>query len=227
MYRLQQIDSQIDRAKTRLQAIQIILENDTELKEAVDEAGATEKAYLLSEEALRQAERNVQDLRIKMQQIESSLYSSSGHSPKELQDLQNDLAALRRHEASLEDLQLEAMIVCETNENRSLEAKRQLSLVRERVTDKNLGLTQEQNTLQKEIEKLSTERLATSDPIAPTMIAAYDQLRKQKRGLAIATISDKACDACGSTLSAAQIQSARSSSQIAFCPSCGRILYGS
>jgi uncharacterized protein len=227
LYRLQQIDSQIDRTQVRIQAIQKILEDDNELRQASEQAQSSESAYLAAEQALKQAEIDVQNQHIKIEQTEASLYSGTTHSPKELQDLQNDVAALKRHRITLEDCQLEAMLASERTETAFRSAQEALQAVRERLTDQNRDLHQELETLQKEIDRLSTERNATAGAIPLDAIKLYDQLRQQRRGLAIATISDNSCDACGSTLSLAQMQSARSSGQMTLCPSCGRILYGS
>jgi predicted nucleic acid-binding Zn-ribbon protein len=81
--------------------------------------------------------------------------------------------------------------------------------------------------LQKELDKFFSERAAAAGPIPEDALRLYDQLRQQRRGLAVAAIRDNSCSACGSGLTAAQMQSSRASSQMAFCPSCGRILYGS
>jgi predicted nucleic acid-binding Zn-ribbon protein len=54
----------------------------------------------------------------------------------------------------------------------------------------------------------------------------YEQLRKLKRGVAVATVADNSCAACGSTLSSAQLHAAKSPNQLTRCESCGRILYG-
>jgi predicted nucleic acid-binding Zn-ribbon protein len=61
--------------------------------------------------------------------------------------------------------------------------------------------------------------------IASPALGVYDQLRKQKRGLAITTIAENSCEACGTTLTPSQQQTARSTSQLFHCPTCGRILY--
>ncbi len=78
-----------------------------------------------------------------------------------------------------------------------------------------------------DLERFFIERNAVAGAIPAAELSLYDQLRQQRRGVAVAVISDNSCEACGSTLSLAQIQSARSSGQVMFCPSCGRILYGS
>lgn len=116
LYRLQQIDIQIDRLQARVQAIQDILDNDAELRLLNDQVLTVQAQHDQTEQALKQAEGNVHDQLIKIEQTQSSLYGEKSHSPKELQDLQNDLASLKRHLVVLEDLQIEAMITSEANE---------------------------------------------------------------------------------------------------------------
>ena len=60
LYRLQQIDSQIDRLQTRLLAIQKVLDDDDELHQLSEEAEAAEARCKTAGQALKQAERDVQ-----------------------------------------------------------------------------------------------------------------------------------------------------------------------
>ena len=155
------------------------------------------------------------------------MYTGKGHSPKELQDLQNDVAALKRHMVILEDVQLEAMMNMETTIASNESAQAELRAAQNHADEQNRGLQEEQGSLQKELEKLLSERSAAADPIPQDALSKYNQLRLQRRGLAVAAIKDNSCSACGSGITAAQMQSSRASGQVEFCPSCGRILYGS
>ncbi len=227
LYRLQQIDLQIDRLQARLQSIQEILDNDAELRQLNEQVNALQTQSDLAEQALLQAEGNVHDQLIKIEQTQSSLYGEKSHSPKELQDLQNDLASLKRHLVVLEDLQIEAMIASETTETNLKSAQENLLAGRGGRAEKNKSLLVEQSALRIDLDRFFVERNAVAGTIPLTELTLYDQLRQQRRGIAVAVIGDKSCGACGSTLSLAQIQSARSSGQMTLCPSCGRILYGS
>jgi Zn-ribbon protein, possibly nucleic acid-binding len=86
-------------------------------------------------------------------------------------------------------------------------------------------LTDESEIIRKDLERLSSERSAVVTDLAAQALSDYEQLRKQRRGLAVTTVSDNACSACGTTLTPSQEQSAHSTSQLFHCPSCGRILY--
>jgi predicted nucleic acid-binding Zn-ribbon protein len=227
LYRLQQIDIQIDRIQSRLQITQGRLDDDAELRQLNDQAKAVEVRYQATEQTLNQAEGDVQSQHIKIEQTQSSLYEGKSHSPKELQDLQNDVAALKRYLITLEDRQIEAMLASEIAEADLQSAQANLVVGQDDRAEQSKGLRQEQETLRNDLERFFVERNAVAGAIPPAELGLYNQLRQQRRGIAVAVIGDNSCGACGSNLSLAQIQSAHSSGQITLCPSCGRILYGS
>jgi len=225
LYRLQQVDSQIDQIQARLKAIQQTLENDVELRGTNQRFAAADGKHKDAERLLKLSEAEVEKQRIKIEQTESSLYGGKVHNPKELQDLQKDVTSLKRHLETLEERQLEAMIALETAESELQMARKDLERVQSKLKEQNKDLAQESESLHKNLERFNAERLAVVTDIASPTLSVYDQLRKQKRGLAITTIADNACEACGTTLTASQQQTARSTNQLFHCPTCGRILY--
>jgi predicted nucleic acid-binding Zn-ribbon protein len=225
LYRLQQVDSQIDQIQARLRAILEILENDAALRTANQQLTGAEDSHKDAERALKLSEAEVEKQRIKIGQTEASLYGGKVHNPKELQDLQKDVASLKRYLETLEERQLEAMIAVETTETELGAAKAKLEQVQLRLREQNNDLSQESERLHRSLERLNSERQAVVGDIAAPTLNVYDQLRRQKRGLAIATIEDNSCQACGTTLTPSQQQNARSTSQLFHCPTCGRILY--
>jgi len=227
LFRLQQADSQIDHAQARLLAIQKTLDDDAELRLVKERFDSTKGTCQSADLVLKQAELDAQNQCIKIEQTEASLYGSKGHNPKELLDLQNDVASLKRHLITLEDIQLEAMIKAEEALSTFQAAQTNLNAAQNHSADQNRELLDEHATLQKELGKLFAERSAIASPIPPDALELYDKLRLQRRGIAVAVISEHSCSACGSGLSPAQMQSSRASRQMALCPSCGRILYGS
>lgn len=224
-YRLQQIDSQMDQARARLEAIRAALENDAELRAASGRKDEAEETHKETERAQRQAEAEVQSQRIKIEQAESSLYGGAVRNPKELQDLQHDVASLKKHLATLEDRLLEAMLANDDAASSLTEARAALTQSESRLGDQSRGLMQERETLARSLERFEAERKAAAAPLEAKLLERYDTLRRDKRGLAVATVSDGACAACGTTLTPAQQQAARSNREIEHCPTCARILF--
>ncbi|MCS6995302.1 MAG: hypothetical protein N2117_06345 [Anaerolineales bacterium] len=225
LYRLQQIDTRLDQLNARLVAIRNALEHDADLQAARRSQQEAEGRLKEAERALGEAERESAAQRIKLEQAEASLYSGKIHNPKELTDLQNDVAALKRRLSALEDHQLEAMLALE-EARAALEAAQKAYLVTQgQVISKNAALKTEQDALEKEREALLAQRLAVVPAVPAAFLAQYETLRQQKRGVAVTALSDDACNACGAVITRAHAQTARHAQQLVNCPSCGRILF--
>ena len=226
LMRLQQVDTRIDQVQQSLDRIRAELEDDAEVTVAHMELEAAEAARLEAELQRQEAEAQANSVRNKMQQAESSLYGGKVHNPKELQDLQADVASLKRHMTTLESTELSWMENLEEAEGLSVRARQKLEEAVDRARARSSRLLEEQAGLQRARQDLQAEREAASGAVAPRLLDAYEQLRRSRRGVAVAEVRDNACGACGTTLTAALQQSARHAPELVNCPSCGRILYG-
>jgi hypothetical protein len=226
LMRLQQVDTRIDQVEGSLERIRAELANDAEVQAATNELAVAEAARSEAELQRHEAEVQANFVRNKMQQAESSLYGGKVHNPKELQDLQADVASLRKHLTALEGTELSWMEKLEAAEDFSRQARQQLDDTLTRAKARTNSLEADQAGLRRTADDLKAEREAASGAVAPKLLIAYQQLRKSRRGVAVAEVRDNACGACGTTLTAALQQSARHAPDPVNCPSCGRILYG-
>jgi hypothetical protein len=86
-------------------------------------------------------------------------------------------------------------------------------------------LTARKETLRLNSERLLRKREVVLTSIEPELVIRYETLRKRKNGLAITTLENDACSACGTQLTPSERQEIHSTSKLFFCPTCGRILY--
>jgi predicted nucleic acid-binding Zn-ribbon protein len=225
LFRLQQVDSRLSRVTQRLAEIQAQLENNPELLSARQQLADCQVKEREAGKALKLTENETLTQRIKLEQAEASLYSGRIQSPKELQDLQNDIAALKRQLTRLEDQELEAMQAAETAQIGLQAAQKKLDLVQGQVISANATLQSEQTTLKKEAETLNAQRQAILPAIQAADLTQYEALRLKRSGLAVSPVIDNSCDTCGAALTPGYAQSVRTSAQLVNCPMCGRILY--
>ena len=225
LYRLQQVDRHIDRARNRLEAIRKTLENDAELKNALSRNEKTKTEHHRAIHDLKTAEAEVEAQKIKIEQTESSLYGGNVKNPKELQDLQKEVESLKKYLVTLEERELEAMLKAETADGESQSAKDDLESVQSRLGGEHKTLIEERTSLIKQLEDLGEEREAALAPIPVDLLSVYEDLRRQKRGIAVTEVEEGTCASCGTTINAAVQQNARSQKQLVHCPSCGRILF--
>ncbi|GAB4418224.1 MAG: hypothetical protein Kow002_05080 [Anaerolineales bacterium] len=225
LYRLQLVDSRMDQIRARLSEIQVILENNQQVQAASQKMDEKTSLHEEAARTLKQAEEAVKAQKLKIEQCEVKLYSGNVKNPKELEDLQNESVALKRYLITLEDRQLEAMLAEEEARETLNTAKQALEQAQAQAAEQNQTLSTEKAALDKELEKLNAERDAARIPLDPNLLTVYENLRQQRGGLAVAQVSDGACAACGTTLTPALQQSARSSTELHNCSTCGRILY--
>jgi len=132
LYRLQCLDSEGDAKRRRLAEIEAALVESEALKQA---RGALKGARsLIQRWALRQRdlELEIQGLSNKIARSEQRLYSGVVKNPKELADLQAEVAALKRRRQKLEDDLLEAMIEREEAETAHSQAQAHLDEIQTR-----------------------------------------------------------------------------------------------
>lgn len=225
LHRLQKIDLQIDAIVTRSKQITQILESDQSIQEAKNAQHTARMLVEQSHRKLRSLEEELKSLQIKKETDESSLYGGKIQNPKELKSLQDEIESLRKRISHLEDQILDAMEKSEQAEDSYQKAEKLVLQTEAAFAESVASLLGEQKQLQKQKENLEAERATLVSTIPNNIMENYTMLRKQKRGIAIASNEDGACSVCGAELRPEEIQASRSPNQIVCCSSCGRILY--
>lgn len=225
LYRLQKLDTRIDKAKSRLVEIDKMLSDDRHIKRAekvFQQAAAKAKQVRIK---LHMIEDKVEAQRIKRKTDQASLFSGKIKNPKALQDLQMESEALKRYISQLEDEQLEIMIEFEEAEKAEKQAEKNLLQAKGTAVEENAALAGEKIKLEDELKVMLREKEAIFQSISQQTLQLYSRLRKSKRGIAVASTSEGGCSICGQALTPADLQSIRSANNLVFCPSCGRILF--
>ena len=224
LYRVQKLDLALDHNNKRIQEIDRLLDSDKTIQSAKNQIRTAKIDSQKAHQTLREIEENSRSIQTKIQISESKLYGGKITNPKELQDIQNEIASLKRHLSNIEDEQLEAMMALENYEQKLKQAETDLIKAQADFSQKSAGLLGEKSQIQKENERLSKERSATVSFVSDDALELYQNLRANKNGRPMAIIEDQCCAACGTSLRPAELQSAKSI-KITYCPSCGRILY--
>lgn len=225
LYQLQKLDSRLDAINDRLKNISAFLQRDSRIRDA--EALVNDKKSITTEhqKKLKKIEDSIHEKRMKIEQSESSLYGGSIKNPKELQDLQKEIDSLKNSILTLEDSELTEMFELENAENEVDITSKNLEKVTSEVFTGQSQLLAEKENLEKDARKLSQERPAIVNQIPSEEITLYEQLRIKKKGIAVSSIEDQCCSACGTMLTPAECQAAKSPSRYIHCASCGRLLY--
>jgi hypothetical protein len=215
----------MDRTKARLEEIRLKLEDERTLAAARAALEQAEKQARHEDETVLSAEHAVASQQAKLREAEGKLYGGSLHNPKELQDLQRDTEALRRHLATLNDRLLEAMLVQEESEKTVAMAKVEAELREAERRAATASLVEERTKLEADVERHALEREPMLAGVPAEDLALYARLRQSSGGVAVAAVVDGACGVCGLVLSASGAQEVRSAAAPLRCRQCGRVLY--
>lgn len=225
LYQLQKLDTILDSKRLRLAEIDAIIRNEKSVIEAQTSFDMAATNLSIAKKELTEIEDQIKTRSLKIEQSESSLYSGTIKNPKELQDIQKEIASLKGIIASLEEKELEKLVQIEELEQVHQTTEKILSTRQKEVLERNRSLIYEKENCELEITRLEIESRAVCDQVSSEHIDRYLELRKKKKGIAISIVEDGSCSICGGPLTPAECQAAKSPSSVSYCDSCGRILY--
>jgi predicted nucleic acid-binding Zn-ribbon protein len=171
-------------------------------------------------------EDEIELVRDKAVEVDRTLYGGVVRNPRELMDLQEELAALGRRQRTLEDQEIEIMEALEPVEAEltSLEDERRTAQFDlERLTAE---LVDAEAMIDDELAELAERRLAAIAPVAPDILDEYERLRVAFGGVGVARLVGSSCSGCHLTLPAVDVDQIRrgESGPMVNCSQCGRLL---
>jgi len=163
-------------------------------------------------------------LRERAGSIRARLYAK-GTPPRELNDLQEELAAVEMQISEKED-----ELLLEMEQEESLlpaieSAKASLSQLGEETSRREEALRQEQALIDQQALALLRRREELSQALSSPLRLRYQALRRRLGGQVVAMVKSGRCSACNIELSAQDKEEAsHSRGAVLTCESCGRIL---
>jgi uncharacterized protein len=224
LYRLQTLDLAIAQHRARLDEITALLGNDKQVSQARQHIDAATQALKPWQTRSRDLDLEIKSLVQKIQQTDQMLYSGKVTNPKELGDMQNELASLRRRQSQLEDELLEAMVHSDEGQEAVSQAQHGLEQAQIAWNGSQSDLVFEQQRREKELADLIARRKQAATAVDPGSLSRYEALRAKKRGQAVSLLQGDSCALCGVEQTSTIAQQVRQGAQLVLCESCGRIL---
>ncbi len=224
LLQLQTVDLAINEHRSQLADVQARI-GDRSAPEAAAAALQQAKARLAPWQ--RQAsdlELQIKGLSSRLAEAEQRLYGGSVRNPKELQDLQEETASLKRRRANLEDQLLDVMVEIEASQAACEEAARRLDQTQAEWEASQAEYRRQREVLEHILAGLQEQRAAASQGVEAESLATYRRLLPGKRGYVVAPLIDNLCKACGSTQTSTIVQQVKLGRGLVYCVNCGRIL---
>ncbi|HDD24999.1 MAG TPA: hypothetical protein ENF52_06155 [Chloroflexi bacterium] len=225
LYQLQQLDSEKDAVERRLTEVETALGESQALVQAREAVAEGQRRYQKHTLRQRDLELQVQSVTAKIRASEQRLYGGNVKNPKELTDLQAEIASLRRRQEKLEDTLLEVMIAREETEGMLEQAQKHLQQVEAAWQTAQADLMTERHALQEKRAELEQAIAALLPRISTDDVETYRDLRRRKGGLAVVEAQGKedSCGACGMAISPGLKWQLREEG-VGYCTNCERIL---
>ena len=225
LYELQVVDLETDDRTRRLEQVEAALGESEAL--IASRAALQEVVDHLHGQAavMRDLEWKSDDLESKIKEFEGKLYGGTVKSSKELGNIQREVDMLKAAKRKDEDQELDIMSDIEASQERRREREQELAAVEAQWRQDQSALQNEREELLKRIEECRRSREAIAATIEQRHLVVYEKLRADRKGRAVARVEQNVCQGCRITLPTTEVQRARTSAELVFCSSCGRILW--
>ena len=226
LYQLQLVDSEREQKQVRLAEVETKLGDSRDVIRAREDVAQTQASLERLRIQMRDLELQIAGFNAKLKQNQDRLYGGRVRNPKELSNLQEEAAALRRHLAELEDNQLELMIAIEDEEAELAERQARLQQIEATWHESQASLLTEKEQLEVRLADLAQQAESWRARVGAADLALYDDLRDSLGGKAIVQLKRGICQACGVDVPTGLAGAVERGEGIQHCPTCNRMLYG-
>lgn len=224
LFRLQELEADIDDKTDRLKRVQAALRGSRELAEARKAVEVAEERLEKLEAEQRKREMDLKALEQEIEQKEQHLYSGRISNPKELEAYQRDLEHARRRREKLDEAVIRGMDELDEARRTFNDASTRLEDAEAAWQQRKAELTDLAEKLKRYIARARQKRDALRDKIPAGDLAFYEETAKRKGGLAVAKVKNRSCGVCGVSLSHGKLEAVRRGNELITCGNCDRIL---
>lgn len=227
LLKLQRIDSDIDRLESRreqLEAGEEVSAARGRTEEAESALGELRLALDESQRIQSRLEHEIDTMNQKAAAEEKRLYDGSVANAKELEAIQHEIRSIRDRRSRTEDELLEVMERREELDGRTGLLERDVTVLRDRLEEIGGESAHELDRIASDLDRQRAAREALTPEIDEELLELYADLRRQKKGVAVAILVDGVCQACHEQLSALELARLKKTDGVKRCEHCRRIL---
>ncbi len=147
-------------------------------------------------------------------------------SPKDLENLQREIASLAKRQGDLEDIVLEVMERRESAQERVAELTERVGAVQGKVDDATARRDAAFEEIDGEVATVTKEREVIASAVPADLLKLYDKLREQQGGIGAAKLYQRTCQGCRQELAITELNEIRQAAPdtVVRCENCRRIL---
>ncbi|NUP15229.1 MAG: hypothetical protein HOZ81_03820 [Streptomyces sp.] len=172
------------------------------------------------------AEQDVDQVRQRAARDQQRLDSGAITSPKDLENLQHEIASLAKRQGDLEDIVLEVMERRESAQERVAELTERVGSVQSKIDDATGRRDAAFEEIDGEVATVTKEREVIAAAVPADLLKLYDKLRQQQGGVGAARLYQRTCQGCRQELAITELSEIRQAAPdtVVRCENCRRIL---
>lgn len=225
LYALQQIDTQLQRAKRT----QSGLDQGVDAIQAANSAHVEKQARLdslhHSQAELKDSELKLSTIETKRKNYQDKFYQGTVTNPRELANIEKEIDALGRQRSDLDGRILDLM-------ERAEQAESDLKIAAEKTKSADAhrdeviaAFKSRYAVLELEIAEATRRRPEAASLVTDkSLLKQYEDIRTRANGVGIGKIEGGDCGGCHMTLPSGVVKSVREGQQAQICENCGRLL---
>jgi predicted nucleic acid-binding Zn-ribbon protein len=221
---LQQLDTAAEAARKRLAELPAAEQAiDADMAAAAAALDGVKGRLKANQEARRGLERDVAAVDTRLAKFDD--HKAAVKTNHEYTALLHEIATAKQEKDGIED---KILVLMEHADGLTAELKADERALADKKTQGDqakAALAAERTTLQADLAELARQRTGETRGVDAPVLARYEQLLKQRRGLAVARMTGEMCAACHVRLRPHIAQIVRRNDEILACESCQRILY--
>jgi predicted nucleic acid-binding Zn-ribbon protein len=146
--------------------------------------------------------------------------------PKDIERMQHEMVSLQRRIVSLEDEELEVMATLEDAQRTLDSLTAQIAAADERLTALRATRDERAGEIEAELTELLAGRAPLVEGFPDDLMALYEKLRANRRGVGAAELRQRRCSGCHINIDAAELEVIRRAPEdlVIRCEECSRIL---
>lgn len=224
LIRLQQLETAADEARRRIADHP---QREEALEKRLDESRATvasARQHLADNQTARRTiEKDLAVIQSRLSKFKDQLMAVKTN--REYQAMQKEIEVAQGEVAAMEDHILEGMLESDEIAAAVKRAEAALKADEAAAADERRAIAEEHAALERSLQETSAARRALVTEIPPQLLAAFEQLARGRRGIAVAEARDGHCMICHVRLRPQVFNEIRRNDSIIHCDSCQRILY--
>ncbi|MFM9369813.1 zinc ribbon domain-containing protein [Streptomyces sp. Da 82-17] len=203
--------------------IESLTKDLTQLKDLLV-AAQTEESDCAREQT--KAEQDVDQVRQRAVRDQQRLDSGAVTSPKDLENLQREIASLAKRQGDLEDVVLEVMERRESAQERVGELSERVDSVQGKIDAATTRRDAAFEEIDGEVATVTKEREVVAGSVPADLLKLYDKLREKEGGVGAARLYQRRCEGCRLELNITELNEVRAAAPDAVlrCENCRRIL---